>query len=655
MIRKWFGQFKLALLLLIAMTLIVSIPVYAAWEFRFPTIVADNSSTTRSYYPVVMGWNGQTFVDAGKISSSGNNSDMQIGTTSIKYMISTANVVAVIPSLPANGQQILDFYTGYSPEQSSFAIATGDGGSVNTTDNAALEPSSNFSIQFTDAYLDTTAGAGKYLFNKPSALSAYVSTGTSGNVVVERNGAVAFQASGITSGEYDVTTEGNYRYPVMATGSVLSFVGTGYAVNSTANWRSVDVRGSWVFWFKTTDAGFGALIGSSDEATTNHYLSIRVSAAGGNLEFLTIEAGTVNGVKGDTVINDGNWHMGVVVSDGSTWTMYVDGVLQTLTVTYGANNGNWNSDVTLRDNLSFMALIRTTTAYTVGSMGFARYYTSALTGPQVTAMYGGDYSYVTAMQGEWYFDEGSGATVSDYSGNGYSLAITNGTWETSTYTAGNTGRLSDFYLTIGSNRWGSNLHGAITNNANNWTLMSGNATRYVGSYREYVGGTEVLRYAPATMLTGANLPDLVGSYNGTITWGTNSAIILNYGEMESYASTAASVNLTGGFDMPTSPLPSTWFASGENLASLPFYDSFLDVSLQTGQPLQTIYLLAIIGFAFGIFLLMVSFTRSALLGVIGFNIVLFVGSSMSVVPMWIPFVCLVVQFGIMYTYRQVAY
>ena len=195
----------------------------------------------------------------------------------------------------------------------------------------------------------------------------------------------------------------------------------------------------------------------------------------------------------------------------------------------------------------------------------------------------------------------------------------------------------------------------VVDNNNDWVLMS-NATPYLNYYKQTVGVALVSWYEPNTMLNDTTLVDRQGGDEpATITWGANTNLTVTYGEMVSYESTTAASTADLGFDMPTSTLPSTWFAAGENLSNLPFYDSFLSVSLSTGQPLQTIYFLAIIGFAFGVFLLLVVSTRSALLGAVGFNIVLFVGSSMSVIPMWIPFVCLVVMFGIMYLYRQVSY
>lgn len=151
------------------------------------------------------------------------------------------------------------------------------------------------------------------------------------------------------------------------------------------------------------------------------------------------------------------------------------------------------------------------------------------------------------------------------------------------------------------------------------------------------------------------LEDRAGANDGTITWGYNSNLSLVYGTMSGSGSSAASANETGGFTVSSVGIPSTWFAGGENVANLPFYDMVLSVSNDTGQPVQAIYFIWILAFAFGVMILLTMQTRVALLGVLGFNIVLFIGSSMTIIPMWLPFTILIVQIGILYLYKQVAY
>ena len=161
--------------------------------------------------------------------------------------------------------------------------------------------------------------------------------------------------------------------------------------------------------------------------------------------------------------------------------------------------------------------------------------------------------------------------------------------------------------------------------------------------------------AAYTMATLIENNESAGLYFAWVTWGANTNATVTYGEMESYESTTASGTAEAGFEMPSSPLPSTWFASGENVANLPLYDVLNGVANDMGMPVQMIYFWVIIGVAFGVALLLMIFTRSALFGVMGMTIVLFVGSSMTIIPMWMPVVILVVDIGIMYLYRQVSY
>jgi len=158
------------------------------------------------------------------------------------------------------------------------------------------------------------------------------------------------------------------------------------------------------------------------------------------------------------------------------------------------------------------------------------------------------------------------------------------------------------------------------------------------------------------MINSPTLPDRAdGDDDGTIHWGFNTGITIVLGEMESSEGTSASVGEAEGFDVPVSPLPETWFAAGENLANLPFYDNFSSVATDIGMPIHTIYFLLIIGLAFSLALFVIMFTRSALLGAVVLVIVLFIGSSQTIIPMWIPFAILIVEVGILFLYRHVSY
>ncbi len=62
----------------------------------------------------------------------------------------------------------------------------------------------------------------------------------------------------------------------------------------------------------------------------------------------------------------------------------------------------------------------------------------------------------------------------------------------------------------------------MPNNANAWYFLQNNVYPYANSIVETVGGTEVLRYQPVSMIIGTTLPDRTGTaQNGTITFGAN--------------------------------------------------------------------------------------------------------------------------------------
>ena len=97
---------------------------------------------------------------------------------------------------------------------------------------------------------------------------------------------------------------------------------------------------------------------------------------------------------------------------------------------------------------------------------------------------------------------------------------------------------------------------ALPDNSNDWIIM-GNATPYLESYSYSVNAIELLKYEPATMIIGNNLPDTINSYNGTITWGANPAgVSVDLGSMissgqaavgaTSAASTSDNLPVVGG-------------------------------------------------------------------------------------------------------------
>ncbi len=567
--------FKSVVLAVLAFVLVTS-TVLAAWAYLFPITIVDTSNTTRSYYPVMLGFNGQTLVDAAKISSNGTDTNMQIGSSSIKYMMSTTNVTAVIPSLPSGGVVTTNLYTGYTPLQPGFPIITGSGGYVTTADNSTIELGDNFTIELS-GWVDTSA-VGTNLTSKQNAFRTYI--GGSGNITSSILGQTVYllpngtgNYTGINSQFPNVTFHWDkVDDPVGAPDDGATYVYNSVAVQQKDAYALPDI---------TQNIG--------DAIVTVYY---RVYELGGFTQGFAQPYLWLNGIE--TPGTERNF--------GNVWTNYNE-------VLARPGGGTWTTaDI---NNLQVVIGIRDANL---------------------------DPVYCTQI----------------YVKVDYSVMVTATSVSSSNITVKTISDGVNVWLIAGSSVSANSTTALVPDNPNNW-IWASNAMPYTDNISLSVNGTPQLYYAPLIMLTGATVPDRQGNDNpGTITWGSNSGLNITYGEMTSYESYVATANITGGFTVPPSPMPTTWFAGGENASALPFYDSFSSVATQTGQPVQSLYALAIIGVAFGAFLGIVLFTRSALMAYIAMIIVFGVGATMTIIPAWIVFALIIVGAGIMYLYRQMA-
>jgi hypothetical protein len=733
MLRRLVGSIALALVAVFLFSYIA----LAAWEFMFPTTITDTSSSSRPYYPVMLGFGGQVLVDASKISANGTNTNMQIGGTDIKYMMSTTNVTAVIPYLPASGMVTANLYTGYSPPQNWFPIITGSGGYVTVADNSSMEFGNNSTIS-TSGYINTDNGTTKNIVYKSNAVQVYVSGTVSGNVTATANmtanpeqllqssdlvlngvGASNYRASQRVNGFYGTITEVKWylKKAGLPTGTatvnvrsvigdgVLGTVGTvnvatlgaGYAwvtFNSTPVTVSpaTDVRitieysgtdglnativpdgagdetfiqtqtpGAGAHWDKCTSSDAGATTvdeGRDDNTWYRDLYTMQDPAGAGTIDNVQIHIvcfGTSGAVSARTAIKiDGAAFDGASNALGAAWVDY--------STQYNANPAGGSWDWADMSNLQGGVSLHTAGVAEVADCTYVYVYidyndgtAGVVVGYQNTDP--STFGFFSYYSGAWTDQAGQDMALDITFGIVPSVTVTSVLSGLHTIVAWADG--ATWYLSVNGTApsSASTFGGYVNDNGNPWLLFQGNVMPYADNITLSVNGTPQLYLAPLTMITGATVPDRSGqTHHGTITWGANSGLSISYGGMTSNATyTASSANATGGFDMPSAPVPSSWFATGGNVSALPFYDSFVEVSVQTGTPVQTLYGIAIIGVAFGAFIGLVSFTRSALLGYIAMVIVFGIGSSMTIIPAWIVFSMVIVGAGIMYLYRQVAY
>ena len=210
--------FTIAAIFIVFLTAVL--PVLATpsvWNYYFVINVQDTSGVTRTNVPVLTGVSGNALNSSGYMSANGLDAQAADGTSSsLGYMVGSADFPVVIDTLPANGTVPVWLYTGVSPAATSFPFVVGNGGFVTVTENAALEPANNFSI-VASGYLNTTAGASENIVSKTGALQVNVDPSVSGTIDAT-----------ITSSQSQLNIQSLYRIRlVMISGGAYADWGSG--------------------------------------------------------------------------------------------------------------------------------------------------------------------------------------------------------------------------------------------------------------------------------------------------------------------------------------------------------------------------------------------------------------------------------------------
>ena len=117
-------------------------------------------------------------------------------------------------------------------------------------------------------------------------------------------------------------------------------------------------------------------------------------ASGGNDVLIMVDDGAYIALRSDgnkvrcALPDDGGWHHYVGTADGSAFKIYIDGVSQTLTVSYGSNNGAWFNDMT--GSFTYYLGMDSGSAYLNGSLARFRIWDTALSEADVKKLYAGE-------------------------------------------------------------------------------------------------------------------------------------------------------------------------------------------------------------------------------------------------------------------------
>lgn len=141
---------------------------------------------------------------------------------------------------------------------------------------------------------------------------------------------------------------------------------------------------------------------------------------------LTVVAGGASTMTSSYTLTPGVWTHVAAVADGSdNWTLYVNGVPNVLS----PSTGNPNTPAGTFSVGTDQAGIETFS----GVIDEVKVWTTARTNTQVTAdMLACNTSPQAGLAGYWKFDEGTGTTTADASGNSHTLTLTNTTWVAAT-------------------------------------------------------------------------------------------------------------------------------------------------------------------------------------------------------------------------------
>jgi Concanavalin A-like lectin/glucanases superfamily/Cadherin domain len=200
---------------------------------------------------------------------------------------------------------------------------------------------------------------------------------------------------------FDVSGNGNNGTNTSVVSSVDRFGATGQALlfDSPNDFVKVtnpsflnNAKGTFIAWVRFATVDHTQYIASvGDEGSIESYISfIRLDPARHVLGIYQRELGLANWVEGTTLIQSGKYYQVVMQSDGFSWSIYIDGVREELSVRGGSNTGKWISKLPGIDNFVIgSAIIQQ--PYTIpnfsGTIDEILLYDRALTECEIVSLY----------------------------------------------------------------------------------------------------------------------------------------------------------------------------------------------------------------------------------------------------------------------------
>lgn len=197
--RKVRGYLVLPLIFMIMAML--SVPVFAAYDYYVPISIRDNTATPVTNIPVLVTINSSNLNVLGYILVTALDTDVQ-ESASVPYSVGTSRLGIFVSTLSAYQTRVYNYFLTYDPAQVDYDLITGFGGNVTTVDHNDLELGDNFTIEL-KGFIDTDAGGSKNLISKDYVFKIYISGAT--DITADINaGTKTVTATGVASGDHTI-------------------------------------------------------------------------------------------------------------------------------------------------------------------------------------------------------------------------------------------------------------------------------------------------------------------------------------------------------------------------------------------------------------------------------------------------------------------
>lgn len=555
------------------------------WDYYVEFTVAENSSTDRTYLPILTGINGQNLIDSGYLSSSGNITNMMEGSSNTDYGAATSNITLLIPSLLASQERTYRFYTNYVPSV-AHKIILGLAGYFTISDDSALEIGDNGTVRLTNTYIDF---------------------GSSDNIVSKENSfAIYNTSSNISAVVYGADSATNLTLEADAAGDETNLTVSG----SPTNWQAVSTNNDTTYVYTAGAVYVRDLYSLTDSTVSGpinsvtFYFRIRQTAGGA-----------------DTYAKP-HFKIGGTVYDGNEQTQ--------AGTSWATKNQAFSTSPATSSNWTWSE---------INDMQIGISLKNGAGGAQAQA----SRAYVTVNYNPLI--RAASVNATGLSSGNYTIEAS---LNTTNLTISIDGIVEDTDALSGV---------SIPNYATDW-VIGGNSTRCISDFQIDVDGTTKASYAPTSIINGTTLKDQTGSYNATITWGTNpSNVIITISGITSEQDATASGSGTAStisHKFQEASEPGNWFVSGTFGGTLTpeLKETFANTASNIGMPEQSLWLIIWFGVSTAIGLSVLIFTGNILLTSIIIIACLWSGVNANIIDFGLVFIVIVLTFGGVYLARQ---